>query len=212
VLEPVRVLVVDDHPVVREGLRAMLSTSPVEIVGEAASAAEAVALAADLAPDAVLLDLGLPDSDGLSLLPRLKAAAPRAAVVVVTMHDDQRLVRRAIEAGAAGYLLKGAGRRELLAALSAVRDGNLVVDPALIRGLLADAVPAAPDARRRDLSPVEEEVLRLVADGLTNREIAGRMRWSVGTVKKYVQQILDKLDVSDRTQAAVEAIRRGFLR
>jgi DNA-binding NarL/FixJ family response regulator len=131
------------------------------------------------------------------------------------MHDDPRLVRRAVDAGAAGYVLKGASRRELLAAVRGIRDGDSVLDPRLLRALVAEAgraSAASPAAERGEtLTPVEREVLALIAEGLTNREIGERMRWSVATAKKYVQRILDKLAVSDRTQAAVAALRRGLL-
>jgi DNA-binding NarL/FixJ family response regulator len=138
-----------------------------------------------------------------------------AAVLVITMHDDPALVRRAVEAGASGYVLKGVGRRELLAALEAVRQGGSVLDPSLLRATLSDTRrPARPDPRPEGIEPltsVEREMLRLVAEGLTNREIGQRLRWSVGTVKKYLQRTLEKLGASDRTQAAVEAVKRGLL-
>ena len=204
-----RVLVVDDHPMVRAGLSSMLSGDEVEIVAEAGSGAEAVERAAALGPELVLLDVELPDMDGVEALTRIKDRAPRAAILMVSMHDDPAVVRRAIEAGAAGYVLKGIGRRELLAVVRAVRDGGSVLDPSLLRALASPtAVEAAPgDA----LTRVEIETLALLAAGLTNREIAERMRWSVGTVKKYVQRILEKLNVSDRTQAAVVAVRQGLV-
>jgi DNA-binding NarL/FixJ family response regulator len=206
---PLRVLVVDDHPMVRAGLRSMLSGDEVEVVGEAGSGAEAVERAVALGPELVLLDVELPDMDGVEALTRIKARAPRASVLMVSMHDDPAMVRRAVEAGAAGYVLKGIGRRELLAAVRAVQDGGSVLNPSLLRSL---ANPATTEAARADsLTRVELEALALLAAGLTNREIAERMRWSLGTVKKYVQRILEKLHVSDRTQAAVVAVRRRLL-
>jgi DNA-binding NarL/FixJ family response regulator len=153
----------------------------------------------------VLLDIEMPDTDGLTVLAEIKARAPKSSVLVVTMHDETRLVRHAIEAGADGYVLKGIGRRELMAAVRAVHDGESVVERTLLGSLATDARPTA------SLTAVEREVLRLVADGRTNREISDRMRWSVATAKKYVQRILDKLDASDRTHAAVEAVRLGLL-
>jgi two-component system response regulator DevR len=163
----------------------------------------------------VLLDLELPDLDGLTVLERLEARAGGTAVLVITMHDDPALVRRAVEAGASGYVLKGVGRRELLAALEAVRHGESVLDPSLLRATLSDPRPEPrPGPRVRSgepLTSVEREMLRLVAAGLTNREIGQRLRWSVGTVKKYLQRTLDKLGACDRTQAAVEAVKRGLL-
>ncbi len=212
-----RVLIVDDHPMVRDGLRSMLTGEPIDVVGEAGTGAEALDLVATVAPDLVLLDLGLPDMDGLTVLARLKEMS-RAAVLVVSMHAEPALVRRAVQAGAAGYVLKGVSRREFLAAIHAIREGESVLDPALLRALVkdgsgdgADGV-AVRDSAVEPLTSIEREVLGLVAGGLTNREIGARMRWSLATAKKYVQRILEKLEVSDRTQAAVEAVRRGLLK
>jgi DNA-binding NarL/FixJ family response regulator len=193
----------------------MLDGEGVEIVGEAASGTEALARVRELQPDVVLLDLELPDQDGLAVLKRVKETVPGAAVLVVTMHQDPGRVRLAVEAGAAGYVLKGVNRTELRASIRAVRDGESVFDPRLLRQAI-DAgegpAPAAPPAYAPLLSRVELDLLRLIADGLTNREISHRLRWSPATVKKYVQRILSKLEVPDRTKAAVEAVRRGLLR
>ena len=202
-----RVLVVDDHPVVREGLRSMLGGDGIEVVAEAGTGGEALAAATMLGPDVIVLDMELPDQNGLAVLRQLRDTVPGACVLVVSMHDDPDLVRRALAAGAHGWLLKGVGRRELRAAVEAVRGGTSVIDPALLRVLTAETARAPAPA----LTPLEQDVLRLVADGLTNRQISERMRWSLGTAKKYVQRILDKLGVADRTQAAVEALRRGVL-
>ena len=210
-IEPaIRLLVVDDHLMVREGLRSMLGGEEIEIVGEAATGSEAVRVAADLSPEVVLLDLELPDMDGLTVLRQLKEITPAPSVLVVTMHDNPALVRRAVRAGAAGYVLKGIGRAELLASVRAVRNGESVLDPGLLRAVV-DADELATAAASPSLSRIELDLLRLVADGLTNREIGQRLRWSQATVKKYVQRILEKLDVSDRTRAAVEGVRRGLL-
>lgn len=206
---PIRVLVVDDHPMVREGLRSMLSADGIEVAGEAARGAEAVSLAGELAPDLVLLDLELPDVDGLSVLGHLRETHPNLPVLVVTMHQDPELARRAVQAGAAGYVLKGVDRQELLAGVRAVHSGGSVFDSDLLRAALAPS-PTRP-SEAPALSAVERDLLRLISEGLTNRQIAARMRWSHATAKKYVQRILEKLDVSDRTQAAVEALRRGLL-
>lgn len=211
-----RVLVVDDHPMVREGLRSMLSGGAVQVVGEAATGEEAIRQAVGLEPDLVLLDLELPDLDGRAVLARMRALLPRTPVLVVTMHDDAERVRGAVEAGAAGYVLKGIGRRELLATVQAVMDGESVIEPTLLRALVAGArAPAgsgsASGPLAEPLTRIEHDVLQLVAAGLTNREIGERLRWSQGTVKKYVQRILAKLEVGDRTQAAVAAVRRRLL-
>ena len=205
-MTPIRVLVVDDHPMVRQGLRSMLAGADVEVVGEAGTGADATHEAANARPDVVLLDMKLPDLDGLAVLAGVRRAAPDAHVLVVSMLDDATLVRRALDAGARGWLLKGVSRRELLAAIRALREGALIIDPALVRPVPVQAPLPSTEA----LTPLEADVLRLIAEGLTNRQIGERMRWSVSTVKKYVQRVLEKLDVSDRTQAAVEGIRRGL--
>jgi DNA-binding NarL/FixJ family response regulator len=207
----IRLLLVDDHPVVREGLRSMLAGAAIDIVGEAGTAAEAVRLATATAADVVLLDLGLPDLDGLRAIARLRQARPAAAVLVLTMHDEPALVRGAVRAGAGGYVLKGVGRQELLAAITAVQQGEAVLDPALLRALTADPPDRVGVPGAQPLTAVERNVLELIAVGCTNREIAGQMHWSVATAKKYVQRVLVKLEVSDRTQAAVVALRRGYL-
>jgi len=193
----------------------MLDGAPVDVVGEAGTGEDALRVAALCTPDVVLLDVELPDIDGLTVLRRLKSAERSPAVLVVTMHDDPPLVRRAIESGASGYVLKGIGRRELLAALETVRHGESVLDPSLLRATLAgdlsEAGPVTRPSHGEPLTALEQEMLRLVAQGMTNREIGARLRWSVGTVKKYLQRALEKLGASDRTQAAVEATRRGLL-
>jgi DNA-binding NarL/FixJ family response regulator len=181
-----------------------------EVVGDAGSSAEALQRCSELSPDVILLDLELPDRDGVRTLADLKRIAPRVAVLLVTMHDDPGLVRAAVSAGADGYVLKGIGRQELLDAVRAVRSGRTVFDPGLLR---AAGVPGHGDrsAPEMELSAVERDVVEQIARGLTNRQIADRMRWSIATAKKYVQRVLAKLGVTDRTQAAVAALRRGLL-
>lgn len=210
-----RVLVVDDHPMVREGLRSMLSGA-VTGWAEAGTGEEALTKLAELQPDVVLLDLELPDVDGLTLLRRIRALSPKTRVLIVTMHDKLEFVRQAMTCGAAGYVLKGASRKELLAILRTAGAGGPVIEPGLLRRLLEE--DAAPSSRSRPgggapdtLTLVERDVLALVTRGLTNKEIAQHLRWSVATVKKYVQRILEKLEVTDRTQAAAEAVRRGLV-
>jgi len=213
--EPViRLLIVDDHPMVREGLRSMLAGERMEIVGEAANGREAVQTLTETSPDVVLLDLELPDTNGLTLLRRIREIAPDVQVLVLTMHEDPARVRQAVQAGAAGYVLKGVDRAELLASVRAVTTGESVLDPRLLRAVIevTDAGRTPASAAQTTLSAIELDLLRLVADGLTNRQIGARLNWSQATVKKYVQRVLEKLGVIDRTQAAAEAVRRGLLR
>ena len=194
----IRLLVVDDHPMVREGLRSMLSGEEIEIVGEASTGAEAVRVAADLSPEVVLLDLEMPDMDGLTVLRQLKEIAPALPILVVTMHDDPALVRRAVQGGAAGYVLKGIGRAELLASVRAVRNGESVLDPGLLRAVVdADGAAARTPP---PLSRVELDLLRLVADGLTNREIGQRLYVSHRTVSSHLHRIFPKLGVASRSE------------
>ncbi len=193
----------------------MLSDEGIEIVGEAATGAEAIIGITSVGVDLILLDLKLPDIDGVALLRRLKEAVPDTPVLVISMHDDPPLVRRAVEAGAAGYALKGIGRRELAGAIHAVCDGEAVLDPGLLRAIVGGTSGVssgkANDTGRTPLTHVELDVLRLMAEGMTNAQISERMRWSLATTKRYVQSVLEKLDVSDRTQAAVTAVRLGLL-
>jgi DNA-binding NarL/FixJ family response regulator len=195
----------------------MLSDEEIQIVGEAGSGAEAIERAPTVDLDVVLLDMKLPDLDGIDVLRRLKELLPASSVLIISMHDDPVLVRRAIEAGAAGYALKGIGRQQLRAAVQAVRDGEAVLDPTLLRAIVSEPCTLAlsrTPLRREGLEPLtrlEIDVLRLMADGMTNAQISERMRWSLATTKKYVQTVLEKLQVSDRTQAAVTAVRLGLL-
>jgi DNA-binding NarL/FixJ family response regulator len=202
VTSPLSVLVVDDHPVVREGLRSMLTCDGVTVVGDVGTCAEALRAIASLTPDVVLLDMQLADGDGLSVLRGLSQLARRPAVLVLSMHDDPALVRRAMQAGAAGYVLKGITRADLLTAMRAAHEGRATLDPKL-----RPANPSAPEP----FTAVELRVLRLMAEGRTNREIAETLRWSVANAKKYAQRIFEKLDATDRTQAVATALRLRLL-
>jgi DNA-binding NarL/FixJ family response regulator len=215
--QPARILIVDDHPMVRAGLKAMLNDPEIEVVGEAADGRKAIALAIALQPDVVLMDLNMPDMDGLEATAQIKKQCPAAAVVIITGDHSRNYIRKAIDAGAAGYIMKGAERSMLLQAVKLVRAGGSLIDAGLLSALAADANEEAGEAGRRGvedllatLSPRELEVVRYLARGLTNKEIAQAMHYSVGTVKNVVQRIIEKLGVSDRTQAAVYAVRAGL--
>ncbi len=216
---PTRVLLIDDHEMSRRGLQAMLSTADwVEVVGEADGCAPGLAEIERLEPDIVLLDIRMPGIDGLQCLEEIKKLACPVAVVIVTLYNDRRYVLEAIRRGAAGYVLKEASTSEILATTMAVADGQLAVEP----GLLREALLAPPDephaeetARARAeafaLTPRELDVLRRLADGLTNKEIGGQLSIAEDTVKKHVQNIIWKLRAADRTQAAIVAYRAGLL-
>lgn len=217
--ERIRVLLIDDHEMARRGLRAMLSAADwIDVVGEGDSCESGLGLAETLQPDMVLLDIRMPGIDGLACLERLKAGWPRIAVVIVTLYDDRRYVLEAIRRGAAGYMLKDATTAEVIQTLRNVADGQLAVEPQLLREALAtldEVPPTGQTARQRAeqyaLTPREHDVLLLVAEGLTNKEIGGRLSVSEDTVKKHVQNIIWKLRAVDRTQAAIMALRLGLL-
>ena len=204
----IRVLLVDDHPVVRHGLRGMLDAEPdLEVVGEAGSGSAGVDLAADLAPDIVLMDLRMPDGDGVEATGRILARLPGTRVVVLTTYDTDRDILRAIEAGASGYLLKDAAPAELADAVRAAARGETVLAPSVASTLVRQVRKPAPPA----LSAREAEVLRLVAQGRTNAEIGKRLYISEATVKTHLLRIFNKLDVDDRTAAVTTAMTHGLI-
>jgi DNA-binding NarL/FixJ family response regulator len=217
--EKARVVLIDDHEMARRGLRAMLSAADwIEVVGEGDSCESGVKLTDELEPDMVLLDIRMPGLDGLACLERIKSRHPRMAVVIVTLYDDRRYVLEAIRRGAAGYLLKDASTAAVIQTLHNVANGQLAVEPQLLREALAsreDPPSAAESARQRAeqyaLTPREHDVLLLVAEGLTNKEIGGRLSITEDTVKKHVQNIIWKLRAADRTQAAIMALKLGLL-
>ncbi|HEU4758775.1 MAG TPA: PAS domain S-box protein [Dehalococcoidia bacterium] len=211
----ISVLIADDHPMVREGLRSMLDAEGIQVIGEASNGSEAVEKVQQLQPDLVLMDVRMPDMDGLAATELIKQNAAETAVIVVTSYESKEYLRRAIDAGAAGYILKGMSRQSLIDAVRLVKEGGSLIDARLLAELLRDV---GMDARREEapegaleaLSPRERQVLGLLVHGLTNKEIAQEMHYSVGTVKNVVQRVIEKLGVSDRTQAAVFAVRAGL--
>ena len=207
--EPIRVLVVDDHVVVREGLRTFLRLQDgIEVVGEAADGLEAVAEAERLQPDVVLMDLVMPEVDGVEAMRRIGERVPSARVIVLTSFAEDDKLLPAIRAGAAGYLLKTAPPQEVVRAIRAAQAGDAVLDPPAAGRLLA-ALAAGP-LERPALTPREREVLALVARGLANKRIARELGISEKTVKTHVGRVLHKLGVADRTQAALYAVRHGL--
>ena len=217
----VRVLVVDDHHLVREGLRAVLSTDPrLEVVGEAQTGVEAVGRVRELQPDVVLMDIRMPDMDGIAATREVKQVSPTTSVIMLTMYENPDYLFEAVKAGASGYVLKDVAGPDLLAAIHTVFEGGSLLNQEVVarflRRLAADAEqaaagPAAAAVGPDRLTPREVEVLRLIAAGLSNREIAARLSVTVATVKTHLEHILQKMQVSDRTQAAVQAVTRGLL-
>ena len=204
----ITVLLVDDHPVVRHGLRGMLDAEPdLSVVGEAASGAEGVERAVGLRPDVVLMDLRMPGGDGVSATSQIVASAPGVRVLVLTTYESDRDILRAIEAGANGYLLKDASPQELADAVRAAARGETVLAPSVASTLVRQVRRPAPPA----LSARETEVLRLVARGLTNADIGRELFISEATVKTHLLRAFGKLDVADRTAAVTTAMEHGFL-
>ena len=205
----VRVLIADDHPVVRSGLRGMLAADPgFEVVGEAADGTEAVALSLRERPDVVLMDLRMPDLDGASATAEIRARHPETQILVLTTYDTDADIVRAIEAGAIGYLLKDVPHEEITRAVRAAARGEPVLAPAVAERLMERARGAASDA----LTAREIDVLQLAAQGLSNSEIAKELFVSATTVKAHLAHIYRKLGVSDRTAAVTTALERQIIR
>jgi DNA-binding NarL/FixJ family response regulator len=210
-----RLLIADDHELARAGLRSMLAgEAALEVVGEASTGREAVKLTRRLEPDLVLMDVRMPELDGLGATRAIKEACPGISVIIVTMYENPDYLYQALKAGAAGYVLKDATQQQVVTAVRQVLAGEVLLNPSLATQLLrrlAEELPRRAEAAVEPLTPREGEVLQLLAQGQTNREIALNLRVSVGTVKVHVERIIAKLGASDRTQAAVRAIELGLL-
>jgi DNA-binding NarL/FixJ family response regulator len=203
---PITILTADDHPLIRDGLAAVLrGETGLHVVAEAANGEEAIEAYARVRPDVVLMDLRMPVMDGLTATRAILAEDPNARIIVLTTYDGDEDIHRALAAGARGYLLKDMMRTDLLGVIRAVHRGQRGI-PAPVAARLAEHTP------RIGLTPRELEVLRLVAEGLSNAEVADRIGRTEGTVKVHLKNILQKLDVRDRTEAVTTALRRGFIR
>ena len=228
-MDPIRVLLVDDQEIVRQGLATILKYAPgIEVAGQAGDGEEAVALAEALRPDVILMDLKMPRLGGIPATRRIRAARPEIRVIILTTYDADDLVFEGIKAGAQGYLLKDAAGETLAEAIRGVVQGESPLDPSVARKVLDEfqrlasqapaqlAAAAAEDGldhapEVEPLTPREEEVMRLLVEGLSNKEIGARLHLTEGTVKNYVSTIIAKLQANDRTHAVVTALRRGLV-
>ena len=213
-MEQTRVLIADDHALFRDGLRALLGSVPeVEVVGEAATGEEAVARVLDLQPDVALMDIQMPNLNGIEATRRIVSASPHVGVIVVTMFEDDDSVFAAMRAGARGYVLKGAGQTEILKVIRAVANGEALFGPEIARRLMSffsAPNPAAPVEAFPELTAREREVLDLIAQGHSNAKIARRLFLSPKTVRNHISNIFTKLQVADRAQAIVRARQAGL--
>ena len=199
-----KILIADDHGVLRAGLRSLLSAeSELEVIDEASNGNEALSLASELQPDVILLDISMPGLGGIEVTRRIKEILPNAHVLILTVHEDESLLQEAIQAGASGYIIKRAVESELIDAIRAVWRGDLYVHPAMTRALLKEISPAPPsnnEAMVESLTPREIEVLRLIAQGYTNRQMADMLSISVRTVESHRSNLMGKLDLHSRVE------------
>jgi len=213
----ITLLIADDHPMVRAGLRSMLSDSRIRIVGEANNGREALEKVLKLKPKVVLMDIRMPDMDGIQALEALKADKLDTRVIMVTTYRSTAYLLRSLSAGAAGFVLKDISREELLAAVYSIAQGTSLVDSLFLQDVLRSLESAeknneSPEDLVEPLTAREMDILRLMVEGLTNQAIGDMLGLSAGTVKGYAQTVMHKLGTNDRTQAAVKAIRLGLVK
>ncbi|UCD98387.1 MAG: response regulator transcription factor [Chloroflexota bacterium] len=213
-IDIIRVLIVDDHAIVRDGIRSLLSTIPdIEVVGDAANGLEAVSLYSRLKPDVTLMDLVMPEMDGIQAIQEIITRDPEARLLVLTSFATDDKIFPAIKAGASGYLLKDSDSEELLRSIREVRRGESSIDPKIARKLLREISSPPPEPIQEDIDPLTErelEVLKMVATGKSNQEIADELVVSEGTIRAHVSNILGKLHLASRTQATLYALRHGL--
>lgn len=212
--EPIRIIIADDHPIVREGLATVLNQEEdLEVVGQAGNGLDAVAQARELHPDIILMDLQMPEMDGVAAIEKIKEESPAIGIIILTTYDTDDYIFRGIEAGARGYLLKDSPPAEVLKAIRAVHQGESLIQPR-VAGRLLDRfseLSRAP-AQVEILSPREVQVLQLIAKSAVNKEIATELLIGESTVKTHIIHIFNKLGVKGRTEAVAEAARRGIIR
>lgn len=210
--DAIRLMLVDDHEVLRQGLRFMLRDDPdVAIVAEAGDGLEAIERMGEAQPDVVLLDVKMPNLDGLETLRRIRGTWPEIPVLIFTVYDDPEYVEEALQSGASGYLLKSVSREELVRAVHAARDGSGYLQAEITRPILARFARTVPLPMKAHLSPRETEVVQLMAEGLSNRQIARQLGLSEATVKSYLSQLFEKLGAADRAHAVALALRSRLI-
>ena len=213
-MDPLRILVADDHPLFRSGLRGLLAaTAETEIVGEASTGEEAIALAEELQPDVIVMDLQMPGINGIEATRRVVQTSPHVGVLVVTMFEDDRSVFAAMRAGARGYVLKDTDEEEMLRAIRAVGNGEAIFSPAIAQRLLsffAETRHAVPERIFPELTEREREILAFIAQGYSNPQIAAHLVLSPKTVRNHISNIFSKLQVADRAEAIVRAREAGL--
>jgi len=213
----ITLLIADDHPMVRAGLRSMLDDSRIRIVGEASNGREALEMVKTLKPRVALMDIRMPEMDGIQSLEEIKAAKLETRVIMVTTYRSTAYLLRSLSAGAAGFVLKDISREELLAAVYSIAQGTSLVDSQFLQDVLrslesAEKTNESPEELVEPLTAREMDILRLMVEGLTNQAIGDVLGLSAGTVKGYAQTVMRKLGTNDRTQAAVKAIRLGLVK
>jgi DNA-binding NarL/FixJ family response regulator len=213
----IRLLIADDHTLVRQGIRLLLETQPdFQVVGEASDGAQVVQMANELHPDIVVMDLAMPNMDGIEATRAIKRGVPETQILALTMYENDEYFFKMLEAGAAGYVLKRAAAHELIAALRAVDHGEVVLSPTLIKKLVIDYVGRTQAGEGHAVPPNvtarEQEVLTLIAEGYSNREIAERLGVSLSTVQTHYAHLIEKLNLRNRTELVKYALRHGLIR
>jgi len=211
----IRVLIADDHAIVRAGLRALIHSEPaaMELVGEATGGYEAIDLVEKTQPDVLVLDLSMPDLDGIAVTKKIKPQFPNLHILILTIHEDQALLREALKAGANGYILKHAAEAELISAIHIILRGDLYVDPSMVRMLLKDEVPSHVTMPKsaEALTPRETEVLKLIVQGYTNRQIGDELSISVRTAESHRANLSEKLGLHSRVELVRYAREHGLI-
>ena len=210
----INILIADDHAIVRTGLRAVLKTeSAMELIGEATGGYETVALVESKQPEVLVLDLSMPDMDGIEVTKKVKSLYPNIHILILTIHEDEALLRAALKAGASGYILKRAAEAELVSAIHKILNGELYVDPSMVRVLLNDDVPPPASQTKpiEELTPRETEVLKLIAQGYTNRQIGEELHISIRTAESHRANLSGKLGLQSRVELVRYAREHGLI-